>query len=408
MMKIRRTIDWWAEAGLVLMSVSALACAPDRLPGERPGDSLESTGRASPEALSELDLARVEGVTLTIGDLDRRLASLSRVSQTMLDTAQRRSSFLEAMVQEEILARHATRDGLTYGTDEELRVMEAAAQLYLEETVTNAPFPELDDDAVAQLYAARYAELNVPERRQALVLVVDDSARAGALHAELVERFENQREPRRAIFARMVLAHSEDDATRSAGGLIPWFVSASDGGSANVALSEAIFALEEVGDISEPVPTARGWEIAMLSGVFEPREVSMDEARGLLIPDALLRHNGRVQYESLEALRASATVQIDAEMLAVLSSSRVDRAAEGVDPGARRFGVHALSMAPELFLGDEAVRELRERPTTFDVDAARPGGYVPPVEPELVADPGSEAREPDPLEPDPNAEALEP
>jgi|GEM_PF-38748 len=181
------------------------------------------------------------------------------------------SSFLDGVeVTDEQIAEHYQEFGDRYMTEEsasieyvELRRADIAEQI------------EVDDAALREYYERRSAEFRTEEERAASHILItaedgesDDDARARA--AELVERIRGGEE-----FAALAAEYSDDPGTASAGGSLGWI----GRGMLEGPFEDTLYAMAEVGDVSDPVKTDFGWHIIRLDDIRAGEERSFEEVR---------------------------------------------------------------------------------------------------------------------------------
>ena len=68
-------------------------------------------------------------------------------------------------------------------------------------------------------------------------------------------------------FESLALKYSDDESSKSKGGVLPWF----GAGKMVEEFEDAAFALENDGDISEPFMTSYGWHIVKRLGYKKPQ-----------------------------------------------------------------------------------------------------------------------------------------
>lgn len=172
--------------------------------------------------------------------------------------------------EEELQAWHAA-NGTRYATPGQVTVA------YIELDAARLPEPAPPEEALLRArYEAEQARFGTPEDRSAahLLVAVPPDADAATVEAARVEAAALAEQARAgADFAALVAAHSDDTGSREFGGDL--------GPIARDVFPQpfeaAVFALNEVGAISEPVRTEDGWHVIRLSA-FTPASVQPFEA----------------------------------------------------------------------------------------------------------------------------------
>lgn len=129
----------------------------------------------------------------------------------------------------------------------------------------------VDDEALRQFYVDNQSQFVRPEqRRVSHILIEGDDEEALAKIEAIAARIEQGED-----FAEVAKSVSEDTGTATQGGDLGYF----GPGVMEPAFEEAAFALQEVGDISEPVKTEFGYHLIKLTGVQSADVQAYDEVR---------------------------------------------------------------------------------------------------------------------------------
>jgi peptidyl-prolyl cis-trans isomerase C len=249
---------------------------------------------------SERIVARICGRTLTVDDVQERLASKSRYLLERYRDPKNLREFVDDLVRFEVLLREAERRG--FGQDPEvLRARESAmVGLFVREEFEDAPgtrISEVPDRAIEEYYRAHPDEFTQPERVRASHIQLADRRLAEQVLAQVLAAPSDAE-----LFARLALEHSKDAETRSRSGDLRYFVRPAERrpGEPEVAreIAEAAFSLDRVGDVHPRlVQTPEGWHIVKLTGRREAWHRTLEEARSR-IQSRLVRDRRRERIEA--------------------------------------------------------------------------------------------------------------
>ncbi|WP_438971200.1 SurA N-terminal domain-containing protein [Methylophaga sp.] len=152
---------------------------------------------------------------------------------------------------------------------------QAPAQLklnYIELSVdTIAADLEVTEDELKQFYADNQQQFVGPEQRRAShILIEGDNSESLAAIESIQARLENGED-----FAALAEELSQDPGSATQGGDLGFF----ERDVMDPAFEEAAYALEEEGDVSEPVKTEFGYHLIKLTGIKQPAGKDFAEAR---------------------------------------------------------------------------------------------------------------------------------
>lgn len=297
-------------------------------------------------------LARVGDVRITIGDVEDQIARQSPFMRARYrDPAQLRD-LVQNMVRFELLSREAVRQG--FGEDPEVReaTSQSAVQQFIRERFDERITPEsIPSEDVAAYYEAHPEEFSRPEVRRASHVLVATRAEADALLARL-------RDADARGFRSIAQELSLDAESRARGGDLRYFDAQGRApNSTDPAVDAAIvgraFALEEVGQVSEPVELAGQWSVVKLTGRRPAEHRALTDAS----PSIRLRLWRERRQQAIdtfvEGLRTRSAVEVHYDRMRPIH----------MEPPDRLTDEHAAEGAPEE--GDEAIPahgELTEEP----------------------------------------------
>jgi peptidyl-prolyl cis-trans isomerase C len=232
--------------GLVL-GWSALGCDRPEAEAAKPGSQEEI-------------VARIDGRAITRLDFERHLSQQAPFVQARYRSPERRKELLSNLIRFEVLAMEADKRG--YGRDpdvvryvkqraiEEMIASELDA-VYKAEDVPEAelePYYRAHPELFTQKEAVRVSQILARDRAEATRLVKQVRA--------LAPRDEKG-------FRRLVEQHSQDEDSKQRGGDLTFLER--DSPEHSRAVIEAAYTLREIGDVSEPVESEKGFHILKLT-----------------------------------------------------------------------------------------------------------------------------------------------
>ena len=110
-----------------------------------------------------------------------------------------------------------------------------------------------------------------------------------------------------ANFATLAAELSDDPTAKTNAGELGWFAS----NTMDPAFSKAAFALEKVGDLSEPVQSSFGWHIIRLDARRPPQDMTWDQARKLIMAELKQRFINDAREKKLNAIRNDPAMKIN-------------------------------------------------------------------------------------------------
>lgn len=259
---------------------------------------------------SEVVVARIGGEEITLEEFERRIEGLVPFARVRVQSLERQKEFLTSLVQFEVLADVAEREG--YGTSLEARhAMKERLRKLLEAELgrESVSAGELSEQELEAYFETHREEFRMPEERR-LTRVVAASEEAAR---ELRRRFEEEfavgatGEERGVKFMEFAFRHSEDRKTGDRRGLVGVFAEGSE-----EFRGEQAFEMEPY-QVRGPAEWEDGFELLMVTGVSPATEASFEEVESevrTLLVDAR-RKEARRNF--VEALRDVATIEVKME-----------------------------------------------------------------------------------------------
>jgi peptidyl-prolyl cis-trans isomerase C len=272
-------------------------------------------GAKGPGAAAEPSdvVARVDGKAITLSEVQQRIDALDPYSRARYSSPEQRKKFLENLVRFEVLAREAEKRGYDRDPDVQRMVKNQMIQALLREEVDAKVKAEPITDAdVARYYREHEALFRQPEQVRVSQILVADRTLADKIVAEL--RSEQKHDKSDRPFRGMVEKYSTDEDSKPLGGDLTFF----DRQTTQLPkpIVEAAFALREVGEISSPVASGKGYHVLRLTqrrpGFTRPLEGVTAEIKRLILVD----RRAMKQEEMVSEMRQKLNVQIYEEQLA--------------------------------------------------------------------------------------------
>lgn len=230
-------------------------------------------------------VAKVDGSTITLDDLEARLAETPEAYQQYAVSPQGRREFLNVLIREKVVLMEARKAGLQkqaayrqaiarYDEEARRRAKEYRESLLVESYLRRLRSKDLaaTDAEVAQYYQAHRAQYDHPVEIHASHILVQTEAEANTVLDRLKQG---------ASFESLAREFSKDPATASRGGKLTPFRR----GTLVPEFEDAAFKLK-VGEVSSPVKTPFGFHIIKKTGQtalpVRPFEALKEELRARL------------------------------------------------------------------------------------------------------------------------------
>ncbi|MEE4304358.1 MAG: SurA N-terminal domain-containing protein [Wenzhouxiangella sp.] len=243
--------------------------------------------RLVPQALSE-------SAIVTEAEVDRLIA-LQRQSRRVSLIDVDAEPFVESVeVSQEEIQQYYDDNVERFTTEERVRL--SYVSLEPESLIEEV---SLSEEELRQRYeAARQRYLTPEARRASHILITSDSAgdaeqSAQARAEQLAERIEAGES-----FEELAAEYSDDPVSAEAGGDLGWL----EPEDMVDPFEDALYALSEPGDVSEPVETQFGWHLIRLDEIRPPQGMSFDEARQEILDDHLQRQREDLYIELSERM----------------------------------------------------------------------------------------------------------
>lgn len=232
-------------------------------------------------------------VIVTEADIDRWL----RVQMEQRNVALLRIDSTPFLAPDEI-SDEQVRAFYEANTAQFMRPAEVSVEYLVLDTNRMAETLEIDDEVLRERYEATRDRFMTQERRKAshILIAAGDqrsSEEARQLAAELKQKLEAGEE-----FAALAEEYSDDPVSAGQGGELGWI----EPDVMMPAFEDALFALDDPGQVSEPVETEFGWHLIRLDEIEAPRGQSFEEARAEILNEVRAERADDMYVEMTERL----------------------------------------------------------------------------------------------------------
>jgi parvulin-like peptidyl-prolyl isomerase len=208
-------------------------------------------------------VAQVGDEVITVGDVQERINKQSPFIRARYTTLDKKKEFLDNLVRFEVMATEAQKRG--YDKDPEVqRVMKQQMiskflQKDFESTLKVEDVPDAD---VEKYYKDHPEEFNKKDEVRVSEILVKDKPKADKAYAE-AKALSKVAGADQKGFRDLVTKYSEDEESKARGGDLTFFDK--DSTAYPKPVVEAAFKLGDVGDLSAPVKTDKGWVVLKLT-----------------------------------------------------------------------------------------------------------------------------------------------
>lgn len=323
-----RTFGAALIAGLTLATLAGSVSCSKKSGKSKPAPQLPAGGDvigSQPVGDLAAILATVDGVPITVGELQERLNRMSPYIRQRYTSLEQKKEFLDSLIRFEVLAKEAERRGL--GNDPE--VVRTMKQVMIQKLMRDEFEVKLTPDAITDADVKKYYDGHLdefvkPEEVRAAAIVLKSKDQATRVAAEAAGEAGQTNKG----FRDLVAKYSADDETKLRGGDLRWM--AADSKDLPGPVVAAAFTLANTGDVSGVVDDGKGgfWVLKQ-TGRRKAMTRTLDEA-GQQIRNKLYREK-RVDAQKvfIDGLREKSKIEVDDGNLAKV---RIDTSAQGGDP----------------------------------------------------------------------------
>jgi peptidyl-prolyl cis-trans isomerase C len=309
-------------------------------------------------------VARIGDRPITLGELETRLAQEPSVVQSQFASVQKRKEYLAKLVQFEVLAMEAQRQGLDKDPEVVEALRQAMVRKYLQTQVGGDVDPKTIADAdIRAYYDANPQVFHKPEQVELSHILVSDRARAEQIRSELDKGSEGNAGKLVQLWNDYVVRQSEDKASAPYLGALGVVSQTPPPGASPAELErlaaipkvliDAAFALQPY-TLGPLVQTPAGWHIVMITSRTPAVDKSFEDAKESIRARIAKRERDLRRDKLLADLKAKAKIEIDDDAVRLLPQVKVERAPKlggaaagaGHDHGAEALPGPASGVAP--------------------------------------------------------------
>jgi peptidyl-prolyl cis-trans isomerase C len=236
-------------------------------------------------------VATINGSPITEGDLAVAESEIGGDMGTM-PSAQKRTSLLEFLIDNQLFAQAAEKEKLDQGADFETRLnylkRRALREVYFEKVIKAS----VTDADARKVYDEQVKLLKPEEEVSARHILVETEEQAKALKEQL---------DKGADFAKLAKENSKDPGSKDDGGNLGYF----GHGQMVPQFEDVVFKLKK-GEVSEPVKTQFGWHLIKLDDRRMKKPPAFEVVKDRIVQSMLLQKAQKIATD----LRASAKIEV--------------------------------------------------------------------------------------------------
>jgi len=259
-------------------------------------------------------IAKIDDTVITVEDVQDRLNKQSPFVRARFTNAERKKEFVDGMVRFEVLAAEAARRGYDKDPDVQ-RVMkqQMISKLMQKDFESKLKVEDVPEADVEKYYNEHPTEFHQKDEVRVSQILVKDKAKADKVYRE-AEALPKTAPVDQKGFHDLVTKYSEDEESKPRGGDLSFF--AADSAAYPKPLVEAAFKLKEVGDVSPPVKTERGWVILKLTQKRPGFNRSLPEVKHQIQQRLFRDMRSKAQDAFVEDLKKKTNIEINDANLA--------------------------------------------------------------------------------------------
>jgi peptidyl-prolyl cis-trans isomerase C len=295
-----------------------------------------------PQSAEELQapLAKIDDVTITLGDLQERINRQSPYIRARYTSLEQKKEFLDSLIRFEVLAKEAYRRGL----DKDPEVVRTMKQVMIQRLMRDELDVKITADTVTDaemkaFYDSNLAEYVKPEEVRASAIIVKNRAQAERVALEA----RGEAGKTNKGFRDLVNRYSQDEDSKLRGGDLRYF-SAGDVNAKELPapVVKAAFALPNTGDVSTAIDAGNGtWYVLKQTGRRKAMTKPFDDAKPAIRNKLFRDKRLFAQRDFVDGLKTAAKIEINEANLAKV---RIDTS-QAVDDGHGR-DLPPLPMSP--------------------------------------------------------------
>jgi peptidyl-prolyl cis-trans isomerase C len=232
----------------VCMALSGVSCAKRRtaVSGPAPGDSPP--------------VARIDDTVITVADVQDRINKQAPFTRGRYTTLDKRKELLDNLIRIEVMAKEAEKRG--YDQDPEVvrvKKQQMISKFLQKEFESKLKVEDVPEAEVQKYYKEHPEEFNRTEEVRVSQILLKDKAKADKVVAEARAADRNDSK----AFRDLVTKYSEDEDSKPRGGDLTSFERTT--ALYPKPIVDAAFALKEIGEVSPPVKSDKGYHVLRLT-----------------------------------------------------------------------------------------------------------------------------------------------
>ncbi|HEX7840265.1 MAG TPA: peptidylprolyl isomerase [Kofleriaceae bacterium] len=269
-------------------------------------------GPAQSAAELGVPLAKIDNVTITLGELQERINRQSPYIRARYTSLEQKKDFLDSLIRFEVLAKEAYRRGL----DKDPEVVRTMKQVMIQKLMRDELDARITADTVSDAemkayYDANLAEYVKPEEVRVSAIIIKNRAQAERVASEA----RGEAGKTNKGFRDLVGRYTQDEDSKLRGGDLRYFDAQTRDIPAPVV--RAAFAMASTGDVSGAVDAGNGtWYVLKQTGRRRAMTRSFDDAKPAIRSKLFRDKRLAAQKEFVDKLRAAARIEIDEVNLA--------------------------------------------------------------------------------------------
>jgi parvulin-like peptidyl-prolyl isomerase len=268
-------------------------------------------GPAMPKQSAEelnTPLAKVDDVTITVGQLEDRLNRQSPYIRARYTSLEQKREFLDALVRFEVLAKEAQRRGYDKDPEVVLTMKQVMIQKLMKEEFDQKITPDTVADAeMKAYYDANQADYVKPEEVRVSAIIVKSKAQADRVAAEAAGDAGKTNKG----FRDLVEKYSQDPDTKLRSGDLRYLSQSAPDPGVPKPVIDAAFNLVKIGDVSPAVDAGSGtWYVLKATGRRRAMVKSFDDAKAQIRNKLYRDKRAEAQKQFLQDLRGKAQIQV--------------------------------------------------------------------------------------------------
>jgi len=280
-------------------------------------------------------VATFNGDAITSGHLKQRFLEMTPMGRSRFQSLEQKRDYVEGLARFELLAQEALKRGLHKDPEVVHAAKQMMVQRLLRQELDDKPTP-VSDAELAAYYESHKQDYVKPElvRVSQIFLAAprEDGQKAAAQKARaeaLVKKARTLPPTDFNAFALLVRESSEDDLSKSRDGDLRFLSSAELASTQGPEVATAAEALKQVGEVSAPIQTARGFHILKLQGRQAALNLTLEDVKTQLQTRVLYERRNTNFAKLMEDLKKQSNFKVNDE---ALSKVEVDLKAPTQDP----------------------------------------------------------------------------